>query len=149
MAAGKCQEVFEWARAMREIGLEQLFDGLRRLLRLEVAINLLSDFGVGTEAAARKQMVAFNSIIVVAERNLGGEEADIADVMLGAGVVAAGQMNIQWRVDLDPLIAPVADRGGVSLGVGSRKLAAGIARACDQSGPNLRCLGRKPDRVDR
>src|SRR5579872_6165654 len=148
MTARKCGEGFGRACAMSKIYLQQLFDRLRHILRLDVAIDLLPDLGVGTETASGIQMVAFNGIVVVAEGNLGREKADIADVMLGAGVVAAGQMNVQRRVEFDPPVAPVADRGRVSLGVGSGKLAAGIAGASDQSGAKLRRFDREPDRLD-
>jgi hypothetical protein len=68
--------------------------------------------------------------------------------MLGAGMVAAGQVDIQRRVDFDPRLAPVANFGGVALGIGRRELAAGIAGTGDQPGADLRRLDRQPRRFD-
>ena len=133
---------------MGEIGFQQLLDRLRRVLGLEVVIDLLPDIGMRTEAAAGEQMIALDGVVLLADRHLGGDQADIADVVLRAGMVAAGEMDVERRVDVDPRLAPVADLGGVALGVGGGELAAGIAGAGDQAGADLRGLDRKPDRFD-
>src|ERR1700730_18421562 len=133
---------------MREIRFQQFFHGLWRVLGLEIMKNLLPDIGLGAEAAAGEQMIALNGVILLADRYLGGDQADIADVMLRAGMVATGDMNVERRVDVDPRFAPVADRGGVALGVGCRELAAGIAGAGDQSGADVRRRYRTPNRFD-
>jgi hypothetical protein len=48
---------------MREIGLQKLLDRLRRVLGLEVVIDLLPDIGVRPEAAAREQMIALDGVV--------------------------------------------------------------------------------------
>ena len=45
---------------MREIGLQQSLDRLRRVFRLEVVIDLLPDIGIRTKAAAGEQMIALD-----------------------------------------------------------------------------------------
>ena len=55
---------------MREIGLQQPLDRLRRVLRLEVVIDLLPDIGVRTKAAAGEQMIALDGIDVLADIHL-------------------------------------------------------------------------------
>ena len=111
---------------MREIGLQQSLDRLRRVLGLEVVIDLLPDISMRAKAAAREQMIALDGIDILADVNLGGDQADIADVMLRAGMVAAGQMDIKRRIELDPRLDPVADLGGMKLGVRRCKPTSGI-----------------------
>src|SRR5271163_522429 len=108
MAAGESEKGLFGGRAMRQIGLQQLLDGFWRILRLEVVIDLLSHFGIGTKTSAREQMIALDGVLL-ANRYLGGDQADIADVMLGAGMVAAGHMDVERGIDLNPRLAPVAD----------------------------------------
>ena len=67
MAARKRQEGFFGRSAMREIGLQQPLDRLRRILRLEVVIDLLPDIGVRTKAAAGEQMIALDGIVILAD----------------------------------------------------------------------------------
>ena len=64
-------------------------------------------------------------------------------------MVAAGEVDVERRVDVDARLAPVADFGGMALGVGGREFAAGIAGAGDQAGADVRGLDREPDRLDR
>ena len=69
MAARKGQEGFIGRSAMREIGLQQPLDSLRRILGLEVVVDLLPDIGIRTEAAAREQMIALDGVVVLADRD--------------------------------------------------------------------------------
>src|SRR3954468_9561287 len=133
---------------MREIGLEQLLNGFRRIFGLEVAINFLTQLGVRPKAAAGKQMIYLDAVAALPGGHLRRDQADVADKMLRAGVMAAGEMDVERRIDLDARLAPFADRGGVALGVGSGELAAGIAGAGDQPGTNWRSLHDQPDRLD-
>ena len=63
--------------------------------------------------------------------------------MLRAGMMAAGDVDVERRVDVDARLAPVADLGGMALGVGRREPAAGIAGAGDQPGADLRGFDRE------
>src|ERR1700681_1976560 len=122
---------------MRQIRFQQLLDGLRRVLRPEVVVNLLPDIGIWTEPSAREQMIALDGVVLLAVRHFRADQAYVADVMLRAGMMAACKMDIQRGVDRHPRLAPVADLRGMALGIGRRKLAAGIAGAGDQPGADL------------
>src|ERR1700681_1036687 len=94
-------------------------------------------------------MIALDGVVLLTDRHLRADQPDIADVMLRAGMVAAGEMNIERSVDVDPRLAPVADRSGMAFGVGGRELAAGIAGAGDQAGADLRCRNGQANGLDR
>src|SRR3954463_6023908 len=127
MAARKCEKSFFGRNTMREIGLQQSLDRLRRVFRLEVVIDLLPDIGVRTKAATGEQMITLDRIDILADIHLRGDQADIADVVLRAGVMAAGDVDVERRLDVDARLAPVADLGGMKLGVRRGKPASGIA----------------------
>ena len=55
--------------------------------------------------------------------------------MLGAGMVAAGQVNVDRRVERDPRLEPRGKIERVLLGVRGGELAAGRAGAGDEAGP--------------
>src|SRR6266849_789121 len=99
---------------MGEIGFQQLLNGLRRVLRPKVMKNLLPEIGVGTKTAAGEQMISLDGVVPLAHRHLGGDQADVTDVVLRAGMVAAGEMDVEGGVELDPRLDPVADLGGVA-----------------------------------
>ena len=79
---------------------------------------------------------------------LRADQADIADVVLGAGMMAAGEMDVDRRVERRRAASHHArDLGGMLLGVGGGELAAGRAGAGDQAGADRRGLasrGRAP-----
>ncbi len=83
--------------AVIEIGLEQALDPRRRLLGLRVGVDHLGDGGFRAEAAADVDVVA-RYRIVVADRHLDADEPDVADVMLGAGVGAPRQVDVDRLV---------------------------------------------------
>src|ERR1700737_4764565 len=99
---------------MRKIRLQQFLDRLRRILGCEVVIDLLPDIGVRTEPAAGKQVIALDRVVALADRYLGADQADIADVVLRAGMMATGQMDVERGVDRHPRLAPGADRAGMA-----------------------------------
>ena len=123
MAARKGQERFTRG-AVREIGLQQPLDRPRRVLGLEVAVDLLAAIGIRTKAAACKQMITLDGVGILADIDFRGDQADVADVMLRAGMVAAGEMNVQRRVELDPRLAPVANPGRMKSGTSASGRAA-------------------------
>src|SRR6266404_830754 len=133
---------------MRQIRFQKLLDGLRCIFSPEIVIDLLPDIGIRAEPSAREQVITLDGVVLLADRHFGADQADIADVMLRAGMMAAGQMNIERGVNRYPWLAPVADRGGVAFGIGRRKLAAGIPRAGDQPGVYLRRRDRESNRFD-
>ena len=68
--------------------------------------------------------------------------------MLRAGMMTAGQMNVDRRVERDARFAPARDLLGMALGVGGGELAAGIAGAGDQAGADGIGLDGKAERLD-
>ena len=54
------------------------------------------------EAAADDDVVALDRVAVVADRDLRADQADVADVVLGAGMMAAGQVDVDRRVEREP-----------------------------------------------
>ena len=64
--------------------------------------------------------------------------------MLGAGVVAAGQVDVDRPVELDARLAPARDLLGVALGVGGGEPAADVAGAGDQPGADRVALVARP-----
>ena len=66
MAAREGEEAFLARGAVREIGLEDALDGLRRVLRLHVAIELAAERGIGPEAAADQDVIALDRVALLA-----------------------------------------------------------------------------------
>ena len=118
---------------MREIGLQDALDRLRRILRLHVAVKLAAERGVWSEAAADQDVIALDRIGVLAVLHLAGQQADLGHEMLRAGMMAAGEMDVDRRVERNPRLAPARDLLGMALGVGGGELAAGIAGAGDEA----------------
>src|SRR5262249_62386424 len=119
---------------VREIGLEHALDGRRRILGLDVAIELAAEHRIGAETAAGEDVIALDRVAVLGGRDLAGEQADLADEVLSAGVVATGEMDVDRRIERNARLAPARDLLGVPLGVGRRELAADIAGAGDEPG---------------
>src|ERR1700722_1567198 len=133
---------------MAEIGLEHALHRLRRVLGFEVVIDLATASRVGAETAADDNVIALDLIAVLGHLDFRADEADVADVMLRAGIRAAGEMDVERAVELHAGFAPVRDLIGMALGVGQSEPAAGTAGAGDESGADRRRLGREPDRFD-
>ena len=103
--------------------------------------------GIRAEAAADVHVEALDRVVAVGDRHAAGDQPDVADVVLRAGVRAAGQVHVDRRVEGDPRLHPLGDRHRRVLGVGGRELAAGVAGAGDQAGADaggLRRSGRSP-----
>ena len=111
--------------------------------RLDVAIELAAERGVRPEAAADQDVIALDRVAVLGDLHLAGEQADLADIVLRAGVMAAGEMDVDRRVERDARLAPARDLLGVALGVGGGELAAGIAGAGDEAGADRVGLDRQ------
>src|SRR5579872_3252529 len=103
---------------MAEIGLEHALDCFRHLFRFHVAIKLASERGVRAKAATDQNVIALDGIAVVANLHLAGEQSDLADEMLCAGVMAAGEMNVYRRIERHACLAPARYLLGVAFGVG-------------------------------
>src|SRR5215813_6320293 len=98
MAACEGDECLVGRRAVREVGLEHALYDLRSILRLDVAIELMAERRIGTEAAADEDVVALDRIPVLRTLHFARQKSDLADEMLSAGMVAAGEMDVDWAV---------------------------------------------------
>src|SRR6476660_7671986 len=107
MTACKRQERFARTRAVRQIGLQYALDGPRRILRLHVVEKLAGEHRVWSKSAADVNVIALDRIAVVADGDARRQEADVADIVLRAGMMAAGEMNIHRPVEGDARFAPV------------------------------------------
>ena len=68
-------------------------------------------------------------------------ETDVSDVVLGAGVVAAGDVQVDGLVkDREALVEKIGERDGVGLGVGGRESAALVACAGDRAAEDSACF---------
>src|SRR3989442_8115791 len=127
-----------------EVGAQEPLDCGGCFIRRDIAQYFAPEPARVAEAAASEQVITLDFGIV--GRDLGREQADIADMVLRAGIRAAGEMNVERRVDLEARIEMVGDREGVALGVARRELATGVASAGDDSGANRGDLGAQADR---
>src|SRR5262252_8003415 len=148
MPAGESEKVFPRRRAVCEIGLEHALDDLRRILGFDVVVDLRRNRRVSAESAADVNVVAFDRVAVFGCLHFAGEQADVADVMLRAGMMASGKMDVDGAIERDAAFAPTRDLLGVSLGVGGGELAADIAGAGNESRANRVRTGGEAERFD-
>src|SRR5215470_7184692 len=127
--AGESEEAFLRRDAVREIGLEHALDDLRRILGFDVVVELRRNRRVSAESAADVNVVALDRVAVFGGLYFAGEQADIADVMLRAGMMASGEMDVDGAIERDAAFTPARDLLGVPLGVGGGELATDIAGA--------------------
>ncbi len=85
---------------------------------------------------------------VLAAIDLGGQQTDVADIVLGAGMVATGEMDVDRQVDRDPRLEIVGESQRMALGIGGGELAAGIAGAGDQAAADRARLDAQTERID-
>src|SRR5258705_4564716 len=142
------KEAFLRRGAVRKIGLEHTFDDPRRVFGFDVVVDLRRDRRVRTEAAADVNVVTFDSVALLGRLHLAGEQSDVADVVLRAGVMTAGEMNVHGPVERDAAFAPAGDLLGMSFGIGRREFAPGISGARDEPGANGVHVGRETETFD-
>ncbi len=87
-------------------------------------------------------------LVVSAGIDLGRQETDIADRVLGAGIGAAGKIDVERHVEREPRVEILDQRQPVPLGVGEREFAADIAGAGDEPGAHRAGLGHQAERLD-
>src|SRR5262249_33725628 len=126
---GESQERLLARGPMRGKGAQDALDGLRSLFRFCIAVNLSPDGPIGAEAAADVDVVTLDGVAVVRDRDSGAEQPDVADVVLSAGIWAAGKVDVHRAVERQPRLAPMGNLLGMALGVGKGETAAGIAGA--------------------
>ena len=79
-------------------------------------------------------------MIALFARDLDAHQADIADVVLGAGVVATGDVEVDGLVDLEVLVERVRESNCVGLRIAGCKAATLVAGACHGPAENPTCL---------
>src|ERR1700677_402491 len=109
--------------AMPEIGFQQTLHRYGRLIGLDVAQHFSADRPFIAEAAAEDDMIAIDGVAFFIDGDARADQADVADIMLRAGMMAAGEMDVDGLVERDPVLAPARDILGMALGVGSGEFA--------------------------
>src|SRR5262245_65872345 len=94
MPARKFDKAFPRRCAMREIGLQDSLDGLRRILSLHVAIELAPKRGVGAKTATDQHVIALDRISLLVVLHVAGQQPDSGNEMLRAGVMAAAEAHM-------------------------------------------------------
>src|SRR5580704_19635053 len=117
MALRECKERLLLRSPVCEIALQDPLDGLRCILSFHVVEDLASERRLRTETAADQNVIALNRVAIVGHFHLGREQADVADIVLRAGMVAAREVNVDRSVELDARLAPEGDILGMTFGV--------------------------------
>src|SRR5437764_944366 len=102
---------------MQHTCFQTLLYSLWLLYALAAMINFLAQISIWPEPATREQVIAFDGLVLLTTSDFRRDQPDIADVMLSAGMMASGEMDVEGRVDRHPRLAPVRDLPGVALGV--------------------------------
>src|SRR5690348_14523377 len=100
---------------MGEIGCEQRLDRSGAALCFDIGPQFAREPRIRTRAAADENMKTFDRILVLAARHLAGDHADIADIMLRAGMMAARQMDVDGRLEHEPRLDMRGDGLGSAL----------------------------------
>src|ERR1700678_1349606 len=103
--------------AVRKVSFENLLDGARRLFSDDVAINFAPERRVRPKAAADQNVIALDRVRLFVRLDFAGQEPDLGNEMLGARVVAAGQVDVDRRVEFNAGFAPARNLLGMALGV--------------------------------
>ena len=101
-------------------------------LALHAGKNLAPHRLILAKAAADENMIA------ILAAHLRAQTADVAHVMLRAGIRAAGEVNVHRLVEFQLLFQMLDQRQRMAFGVGLRIFAIGIARAGDDAAGNVR-----------
>ena len=134
---------------MRHVGPQKTLDGLWHVLHFDIVEEIACHRRVGAVATADQNMKTFDGIAVVGDRHAAGDQPDVANVVLRAGVMAAGQVNIDRTVERHAGLAPAGDVFCMALCIRRRELAAAVAGAGDQAGADRRSGNRKLQGLDR
>lgn len=121
--------------AVRLVGFQHLFQCGLQLFDGNTLEDLASERFVIAEAATDKDVIAF--LRFARDFDRGAEETDISDVMLGAGVRATSEVDVDWLVERDFFLQVISEFAGVFLGVGGGEFAVAVASAGDESAANV------------
>ena len=127
-------------------GGEQCQNYRRQIVERHLRTDQPADRLTLAGAAADVQVVAFDHLFALLD--LGGKQADVGDVMLCAGVMATGEVDVHRPIDGDARIQPIDQFRGVAFCIARRELAAGVAGAGDQPAAQRRGTPIQPKRRD-
>ena len=94
-----------------------------------------------------EDVIAFDHVFT--DGHLGGQQADVADIVLGARIGAARHVDIERLIERHPVGKIIGNRQGVALRVGGGILATGTAGASDQAGADVGGRPMEPRLFDR
>lgn len=98
--------------------------------------------GLGVVDSASEDDVVTFDFFATLKFHGGPHEADVADVVLGAGMVTTGEVNIDGLIEFDFGLEVLAKDDGLAFGIGSGEFATGVAGAGDEpagDGGSARC----------
>src|SRR5882757_11048649 len=98
MATAELEERFAGRRAMGEPGREQALEQRRQVVERH-RLGVLARhrlLGGRSGPAADIDVIALDALLTLLD--LAGEQADITDIMLGTGVMAAGEVDVDGQV---------------------------------------------------
>src|SRR6478609_122027 len=121
------------AGAVGEVAAQHALHRGRRIFGLYIAKDLSPKRGIRPEAAAHQDVIALYRFLILGHFHLAGEQPDLADEMLRAGMVTAGEVDVDRRIERNAGLAPARDFFGVPLGIAGGEFAAGIAGAGDEA----------------
>src|SRR5262249_36082951 len=102
---------------MCQIGLQDPLDCSRRVFRLHAQKKPAAERAIGPKTTADQDVIALDWISVIVLLNLAGQQADLRDEMLCTGMMTAGQVDVDRRIERNARFAPAGDLLGVPLGV--------------------------------
>jgi len=112
--------------------LEELLNEGRNFGEGDAFVDFAGD-GLGViDAATENDVVSFD-FFARGKLDGGGHHADVTDVVLGAGVMAAGEVDVEGLVKGDFFVEVVGEEDRLAFGVGGGVFAAGVAGAGDES----------------
>ena len=97
--------------------------------------DLAAEGFVFGEAAADEDVVAFFGF--AGDFDARAEEADVADVVLGAGVGAASEVDVDGLIQGEFFLEVISKFAGVFLGIGSGEFTVGVAGAGDEAAADV------------
>ena len=140
MAAGPLHEGFAGGAPVA-VGDEDFFHEGGQFVGADAAEDLAGDALLVVHAATEHEMVTLAAV-----GELRAHAADIAAVVLGAGIRAAGEVDVDGEVKAGVALAKVGHEcAGVALGVGGGVLAAFVSRAGDDAAGGSVRLGEEAE----
>ena len=124
MTCGEGLEGFAGVDAICRPRTQQRLDHFGRVAGSNIGLQQSPYGALCAKAATHMQMITFDLIALIVHGDLGADEPDVADIVLCAGMVAAGEVDVDREVYAQARIHVISDAQCVALGVGSCEFAA-------------------------